>query len=132
VAVGDTVREQDAVLAARRFLDAFNERDVDALRADVTEDVELRLSEERVWRGVDRARHLLAEARETELRLIPLHRNEHSEERDGVVYVALRVLELLRYESHERIADFRVREGHVASLTLRPVDDPLLPDGDAL
>jgi ketosteroid isomerase-like protein len=132
VAVGDTVREQDAVLAARRLLDAFNERDFDALRADVTDDVELRLSDGRVWRGADGARQMLAEARDTELRLIPLHRDEHSEERDGVVYVELRVLELLRYESHERIADFQVRDGHVASLTLRPVEDPLLSNGDAI
>jgi hypothetical protein len=30
MAVGDAIRQEDAVPAARRFLDAFNERDVAA------------------------------------------------------------------------------------------------------
>jgi hypothetical protein len=120
VAVGDAVRQEDAVLAARRFLDAFNERDVDAMEALVTEGVELRLTD-RAWKGREGARDLLETASELQLRLIPLHRGEHAEERDGDVLVELRVRELIGYDDVERIADFVTRNGHVASFALRPV-----------
>jgi ketosteroid isomerase-like protein len=121
VAVADDVKQQDAVHAARQFLDAFNERDLDAMRAVVTDDVELRISDGRIWRGIDGARELLDTAREMELRLIPLHRGEHAEERDGDVRVELRVRELIRYDDIERIADFVVRDGDIASFALRPI-----------
>jgi ketosteroid isomerase-like protein len=125
VAVADSVKQADAVLTARRFLDAFNERDFDALRAVVTDDVELRTSDGRVWSGVDGAAALLEHARRAELRLIPLHRGEHAEERDGPVFVELRVRELMRWDDYERIADFTVFDARVAHFALRPVAGPL-------
>jgi ketosteroid isomerase-like protein len=121
MAGGDAVRQEDAVLAARRFLDAFNERDVEAMRALVTDDAELSITDGRSWTGADGAEELLDAARELDLRLIPLQRGEHAEERDGVVYVELRVRELIRFDDVERIADFVVRDGHVASFALRPI-----------
>src|SRR3954447_16015759 len=105
MAVGDAIRQEDALLAARRFLDAFNERDVEAMQALVTDDVELRITGGRVWQGSQRARDLLDTAAEMQLRLIPLHRGEHAEERNGDVLVELRVRELIGYDDIERIAD---------------------------
>jgi hypothetical protein len=109
----------DAVLAARLFLDAVNERDLEALRAVVTDDVMMRLADGREWLGTDGAREFIDAAREMELRVIPLHRGEHAEEREGVVHVEMRVRELLRYDDIERIADFDVRGGRVAAFALR-------------
>ena len=120
MAVPGTIKHQDAVLTAYRFLDAFNEREPDALAAVVTDDVELRTSDGRVWQGPDGARALLDAAREAKLRLIPLHRNEHAEERDGVIWVEIRVRELTEEADVPRIADFVVRDGDVASFSLRP------------
>ena len=122
--MGDTRPLGDSVLAARLFFDAVNERDFDALRAVTTDDVVVRLADGREWIGVDGAREFLDTAREMELRLIPLHRGEHAEEREGVVHVEMRVRELIRYDDIERLADFDVRDGHVASFALRPVDTP--------
>ena len=121
MAVGDDVRQQDAVNRARLFLDALNERDAEAMRAIVSDDVEVRLVDGRSWRGADSVAAFLDTARQMELRVIPLHREEHAEERDGVVYVELRVRELLRYDDIERIADFAARDGRVASFALRRV-----------
>jgi hypothetical protein len=122
--MGDTRPLGDSVLAARLFLDAVNERDFEALRAVITDDVVVRLVDGREWIGVDGAREFLDTARELELRLIPLHRGEHAEEREGVVHVEMRVRELIRYDDIERLADFDVRDGHVTSFGLRPVDTP--------
>jgi ketosteroid isomerase-like protein len=121
VAVGDDVRQQDAINRARLFLDALNERDAEAMRAVVTDNVEVRLVDGRSWRGADSLAAFLDTARQMELRVIPLHREEHAEERNGVVYVELRVRELLRYDDIERIADVAAREGRVASFALRRV-----------
>jgi hypothetical protein len=123
VAVGDDVRQEDAVQRARLFLDALNERDADAMGAVTTDDVNVRLVDGRAWQGADALAEFLDAAREMELRVIPLHRGESAEERDGVVFVELRVRELLRYDDIERIADFEVRDGHVASFGLRPLPE---------
>jgi hypothetical protein len=123
VAVGDDVRQEDALHRARLFLDALNERDADAMRAVTTDDVEIRLVDGRSWRGPDGLAEFLDTARELELRVIPLHRGEHAEERDGVVHVQLQVRELIGYDDIERIADFAVRDGHLASFGLRPLPE---------
>lgn len=117
----DAVRQQDAILTAYRFLDALNEREPDAMAAVVTDDAELRTSDGRVWRGgLDGARALIDAARQAKLRLIPLHRREHAEERGGVVWVELLVREVVEDADLPRIADIVVRDGRVASFALRP------------
>jgi ketosteroid isomerase-like protein len=120
MAVGGTAKQQAAVLTAYQFLDAFNEREADALATLVIDDAELRTSDERVWRGPAGARELLDEAGTMGLRLIPLHRGEHSEHRDGDVWVELRVRELVEDADVPRIADFVVRGGRILSFALRP------------
>jgi hypothetical protein len=109
----------DAILDAGLFLDAFNERDFEAMRAIVTDHVELRTSDRRVWRGIDGARELLDVARDMEMRLIPLHRGEHAAERDGFVWVEKRVREVIGRDDHERVADFEIGARQVASFALR-------------
>jgi hypothetical protein len=120
VAVAGTARQQDAVLTAYRFLDAFNERDADALAELLTDDAELRTSDGRLWRGRDGARRLLEAAERGQLRLIPLHRGEHAEDRDPVVWVELRVREVVEDADIPGIADFMVRDGDIAVFALRP------------
>ncbi|MEA2384883.1 MAG: hypothetical protein QOH72_4854 [Solirubrobacteraceae bacterium] len=120
MSVPGTTRQQDAVLSAYQFLDALNERDPDALAALVTDDVRIRTSDDRVRRGTDGARELLDAAGDTRLRLIPLHREEHAEDRDGGVWVELRVREVTEEHDVPRIADFFVRDGDIASFALRP------------
>ena len=121
MSVPGTTSEQDAVLAAYQFLDAFNERDADALAALITGDAELRTSDGRVWTGVDGARELLDAARNMKLRLIPLHRHEHAEGRNGAVWVELWVRELVEDGDVPKIADIVVHDGAVASFALRDV-----------
>ncbi|MEA2287727.1 MAG: hypothetical protein QOJ21_3770 [Solirubrobacteraceae bacterium] len=121
MSVPGTTSEQDAVLAAYQFLDAFNERDADALAALITGDAELRTSDGRVWTGVDGARELLDAAQNLKLRLIPLHRHEHAEDRDRAVWVELWVRELVEDGDVAKIADIVVRDGAVASFALRDV-----------
>lgn len=120
VSVPGTARQQDAVLSAYQFLDALNERDADAIAALVTDDVEIRTSDDRVWRGTEGARAVLGAARDARLRLIPLHREEHAEDRDDGIWVELRVREVTEEHDVPRIADFFVRDGAVASFALRP------------
>jgi hypothetical protein len=123
VAVGDDVRQQDALHYAHLFVDALNERDADAMRAVLADDVELRLVDGRSWRGAESVAAFLDTVREMELRVIPLHRDELAGERDRVVYVELRVREVLRYDDIERIADFAVRDDRLTSFVLRPLPE---------
>jgi ketosteroid isomerase-like protein len=120
VSVPGAARQQDAVLSAHQFLDAVNERDAEALAALVTDDAELRLSDDRVWHGPEGARALIGAANEAGLRLIGLHREEHAEDRDGGIWVELRVREVTEEHDLPWIADFFVRDGGVASFALRP------------
>jgi hypothetical protein len=118
---GDPVRQQDAIHDALLFLDAFNERDFDAMRGLISDGVEVRTADGRTWRGVEGARELLATAAEKQWRLVPLRRRQHAEERGDSVWVELRVRELIGPDDIERIADFEIQDRRVKSLALRPM-----------
>jgi hypothetical protein len=110
----------DARAVARRFIDIFNARDVDALCQVITEDAELGTMGGEPRRGPDGARELLSVAGERGLRLVPLRPGE-VEEQDGRVRVTLPVRELIGPDDIERIAEIDIRDGRVGKFVLRPM-----------
>jgi limonene-1,2-epoxide hydrolase len=111
---------QDALAVARRFIDAFNDRDADALREVITEDAELREYSGRTFHGHDGAAALLDAAEELGLRLFPF-RPGAAEARDGRVQVRLPVREVIGTADIERVAIFEIRDGRVARFAVRPL-----------
>jgi hypothetical protein len=112
---------QDARAVARRFLDAFNARDREALRALVTEDAEFRRPRDEVLRGPEGAGKLLAAAEDLDLRLVPF-RDATVDEQDGRIRVAMPVRELIGPDDIERVAEFEIRDGHIAAFAMQPME----------
>src|SRR4051794_8850593 len=95
---------QEAREVARRFIDAFNHRELDMLRELITDDTELRrLTGERL-RGQDGLRTLLATADELGLELVPF-RPATAERHDDAVRVRLPVRELIGPDDIERVVE---------------------------
>ncbi|MEA2230030.1 MAG: Limonene,2-epoxide hydrolase catalytic domain [Solirubrobacteraceae bacterium] len=114
---------RDARAIAHRFIEAFNQRDADALLAVLADDAELRPLGSAPLRGHDGARALLADAEERELRFVEL-RGETAERLDeGRVRLTVPVRELIGPDDIERIAAFEVRDGRIASFTVRRLSD---------
>jgi hypothetical protein len=111
----------DARAVARRFIEAFNARDLEALRALITEDAEFRTLNGDALRGHDGARALLEAARDLDLRLVPF-RGETVEDEDGVVRVRVPLRELIGPDDIERTAVFELRDGRVAAFQVRPFE----------
>ncbi|MCW3015230.1 MAG: hypothetical protein JWO02_2322 [Solirubrobacterales bacterium] len=112
----------DARETARRFIDAFNERDVDSLQALAADDIELRRVRGDALRGRDGVRALVATAEELDIRLVPL-RPANVDEHDGLVRVTQPVRELIGPDDIERRMELEVRDGRVASFAIRPRDE---------
>lgn len=110
----------DARDVARRFIDAFNARDLDALRELVTDDAELRRASGEPLHGQDGVRALIAAAEDMNLRLVPLRRAS-VEEQDGRARVRLPVRELIGPDDIERVAELEIRDGRVAAFAVRPM-----------
>jgi hypothetical protein len=104
---------------ARRFIDAFNARDVRALGDLVTEDVELRPLRGDPLRGQDGLRALLAAAEEHQIRMVPL-KGDEVEEHEGRRRVCVPIRELVGPDDIERLAEFEIRDGRVAAFSVRP------------
>jgi limonene-1,2-epoxide hydrolase len=116
----DTVT-QDALAVARRFIDAFNDRDADALSELVTDDVELRKYSGEALHGRERVRALLDAAEDLDLRLFPF-RPGSVEARDGAVEARLPVREVIGTADIERVAVFEIRDGRVATFAVRSLE----------
>jgi hypothetical protein len=127
VASGVYDRQQEAIHESLLFLDAFNERDWEAMRGLIADDVELRTVDGRQWRGVDGARELLETAEQKQWRLLPLRRGQHAEERGDSVWVEMRLRELIGPDDIERLADFQIQDRRVKSFALRPWRPPTTP-----
>jgi limonene-1,2-epoxide hydrolase len=111
----------DGLAIARRFIDAFNDRDLDALRQVITDDAELRKASGEALHGHDGARALLEAAEELDLRLFPL-RPGSAQTFDGRLTVRLPVREVIGTADIERIAVFEVRDGRVAAFAVRSLE----------
>jgi len=110
----------DPRAVARRFIDAFDARDVDALLELVTDDVELRKLNGEALRGPDGVRTLLATAQDLDIRLVPF-RGEEVERHDGHAHVTVPVRELVGPDDIERIVELEIRDGRVAAFAVRPM-----------
>jgi limonene-1,2-epoxide hydrolase len=109
--------------AARRFIAAFNERDAEALRKLVTDDVALRKVNGDALRGEDGLRALLEAAEDLDLRLVPLRSGTVEQGSDGTARVAIPLRELIGPDDIERVAEFEVRDGRIAAFAVRPYTD---------
>ena len=106
---------------ARRFVDAFNARDAETLRALLGEDAELRTLSGGSLRGHDGLAALLRVAEERELRLVPFR--PPTAERDGDnVRVILPIRELIGPDDIERRAEFDVRDGRIVAFAVQPFE----------
>jgi ketosteroid isomerase-like protein len=110
----------EARAIARRFIEAFNARDEEALRELVAENAEFRRPRGEALRGAEGVQALLAAARDADVRLVPL-RGESIEEQDGTVRLTMRVRELIGPDDIERIAEWEVRDGRVTAFSVRPL-----------
>jgi ketosteroid isomerase-like protein len=110
----------EALETARRFIDAFNERDVGALDALAADDIELRRVGGEPLHGRDGVRTLVTTAEELDIRLVPL-RPSSADEQDGVVTVAQAVRELIGPDDIERRVELEIRDGRVVSFAVRPL-----------
>ena len=106
---------------ARRFVDAFNARDAEALRRLVAPDAELRTLSGGALHGHDGLDALLRTAQERELRLIPLR--PATVARDGdTVRVEVPIRELIGPDDIERKAQFELRDGRIVAFAVRPFE----------
>jgi ketosteroid isomerase-like protein len=111
----------DARELALRFVDAFNTRDAETLRALVADDAELRTLSGGALRGHDGLRTLLQTAEKRDLRLVPLR--PLTADRDGsVVRVTVPIRELIGPDDIERRAEFDVRDGRIVAFAVRPFE----------
>lgn len=110
----------EARAIARRFIEAFNARDEEALRELVAENAEFRRPRGEALRGAEGVQALLAAARDADVRLVPL-RGESIEEQDGTVRLTMRVRELIGPDDIERVAEWEVRDGLVTAFSVRPL-----------
>jgi limonene-1,2-epoxide hydrolase len=112
---------QEARTVARRFMEAFNARDLDVLRTLVTDDVELRPLTGETLRGIDGARALLDAAEDLDLRLVPL-RAGTVEDDGGRIRVSVPARELIGPDDIERVLEFEIRDGRVAAFAVRTLE----------
>ena len=110
--MGAATLDADAAELARRFIDALNARDVDALSELVTDDTEFRNPKGgAALRGYDGARALVAAAADTNLRLVPKRDPELANH--GRAAVSLRVM--VGGDEVHGTAFLEVRDGKVAA-----------------
>ena len=115
-------RSDDYVVALTRlFIEAFNARDYEAVRALVSDDVELRGPNGSVLRGHPAASELLETAGHLDL-LVVRTALEEVEPDDGGVWVNVPIRELVRREELFRTAVFRVGGGAITSFEMLGVD----------
>jgi ketosteroid isomerase-like protein len=115
----DTVTSSREI--TRRFVDAFNTRDAEALRDIVADDVELRTLSGGSLRGHDGLRKVLEVAEARKLLLVPF-RTPTVETDDGTVRVHVPVKELIGPDDIERTAEFEIRDGRIVAFAVRPFE----------
>src|SRR4051812_18794984 len=94
----------------RRFVDAFNARDLDGLRALITEDAEFRNRNGKSFTGWDGARDVLTAAEDARLTLVPVGAEQAEDDR-----VTLPVKVVLGRDELHGNAVFEVRDGKIAA-----------------
>src|SRR4051794_35034771 len=108
---------EDLASIARRYIGAFNMRNLDALRELLADDVKFRARDGRTLRGYDGVRTLVTAAEDANLRLEPEGDPEVGD--DGHVTVRVTVLTGPR-DRIRGTAVFAIRDGKVAEFEVLP------------
>ena len=122
----------DPVETAKRWIDAYQRRDFEALRAVADPDVELRMADGRELKGHDGLAQVAKHGWEAELPHYP--RAQRYATKDDTVYAILDV-ELRNPETDEVVrtllvgGEWKVRDGRVVAWAARPDREQLLKDG---
>jgi hypothetical protein len=103
-----------AVQLTRLFTEALDARDAEALRALVSDDVQLRTQEGTALSGAGELQHLLDAAVEADVLLVR-RGHETTEDGDGVTRVTAPVRVLVHRDELPGSAVFELRDGAVAS-----------------
>ncbi|HEV3228109.1 MAG TPA: nuclear transport factor 2 family protein [Solirubrobacteraceae bacterium] len=98
----------------RLFTEALNARDVEALLGLVTDDVEFPTPQGRSLRGADGVAQIVRAVTDADLFLARVAK-ENTEEDSGIIRVTVSVREIVRKSGLDGTADFRIRDGGVAS-----------------
>ncbi len=106
-----------ALETTRLFIEAFNARDVETLRAAVTEDVHPRTPQGAALRGYEGVDHVVRAAPEL---LLVRQGAERVEEDAGVTRVSVPLRELVRKGELQGTAEFEVRDGRIAAFAVVP------------
>jgi ketosteroid isomerase-like protein len=117
--IGTTETTGRGVELARQFIDAFNARDVDGVRALVTDDVQFRNRRGKSFVGLDGVRDVVRAAADARLTLVR-DGEPRTDDHGARVYLPVRV-QLGRDEMHET-AVFDVRDGRIAGFEAIPGD----------
>jgi hypothetical protein len=110
-----------ALETTRLFIEALNARDVETLRATVTDDVELRTPQGRALRGYEGLDDIVRAAVETDL-LLARRGEERVDEAAGATRVSVPVRELVRKGELRGTAVFEIRDGRIAAFEVVPAD----------
>ena len=116
----DTVM-RSAREVALRFVDAFNIRDDETLRALLAEDAELRTLSGGALHGHEGLETLLRMAEKRDLRLVAFRAPDVDQDGD-VIRVSVPIRELIGPDDIERAAKFEVRDGHILAFAVRPFE----------
>jgi hypothetical protein len=100
--------------STRRFIEALNARDVEALREVLAEDAELRTSSGRALHGERGIEGLVKAAADLDV-LIVRDGPERVEDNDGVTRVSVPVRELIGRAEVQGTALFELRDGRIAA-----------------
>jgi hypothetical protein len=108
---------------AQRFIAAFNNRDVDRLRALLAPDAELRTLTGGALHGYEGLDAVLRAAEKLDLRFQPF-RTPHLEGHGGDVHVTVPIRELIGPDDIERTMELDISDGRIVSFAVRPFTDP--------
>jgi hypothetical protein len=110
-----------ALETARLFIEAFNARDLETLRATVTDDVELRTPQGTALHGYDGLDDIVRAALEVDLLLIRSG-PEQIDEVAGGTHLSVPLRELVRKGELHGTAEFEIQDGRIAAFKVVPAE----------
>jgi hypothetical protein len=108
---------------AQRFISAFNNREVDALRALIAPDAALRTPTGGALHGHEGLDALLRAAEDLDLRLQPFRTpqiDRHGED----VHMTVPIRELIGPDDIERTMELEITDGRITGFAVRPFTEP--------
>ena len=110
-----------ALETTRLFIESFNARDVETLRATVTDDVELRTPQGAALHGYDGVEDIVRAAVNMDLLLVR-RGPEQVDEIEGATRVSVPLRELVRKGELHGTAEFEIRDGRIAAFEVVPAE----------